>query len=202
MWAVRTMVGYRRLWWVTVLVVCVPALALSALESPVLVLVIGTTALGLRLGLAAMWKGVTAAGRADPVVGGALVLACSPGLQHATGALLLLTCATSAPVVQRLVPGAHLVGEIDVAAARAAEPSSCLHAMTGAELCDLWAWTFLLVRSAPRPSQRAVAAQLRGTILDELERRDAELLAAWLARRPSPASTPVWAATRGEPHRT
>jgi hypothetical protein len=186
--------GYRRLWWATWLTVGVPTAAVGALESPIPAVVLAVIVLGTRLGCALVdaehvWRTGAAA-----LTGTLLLVAGGPVLGSATVPLAALACATSAPVVGILLRA--------VGADRAypelspgewpADPDSCLGEMSGEELCRLWSRSFTVVRTATDPRRRAAAAALRARILDELERRDGDALAGWLAGHPSPAAEPRW----------
>ena len=74
---------------------------------------------------------------------------------------------------------------------------SCLGESDGRALCRMWSTSFVRLKSARSAHQRAVAVGLRMIILDELERRDGQGFAAWLARSPCPAAEPRWAAESG-----
>lgn len=186
---------YRPLWWATVLAVAVPASVLGLLRSPIPAVVVIATAAGVVLGLAFVY--------ADPswrrwveTVAGALALApAAPVLGSATLPILVLASTTSTPVVSGLLTGSGRRAADDVAGVGdpTDDVSTCLAAMSGAELCELWGEGFTLVRSQTS-ADRAVGAGLRRTVLDELERRDGNRLADWLARHPCPASRPRWAA--------
>jgi hypothetical protein len=71
---------------------------------------------------------------------------------------------------------------------------ACLCSMTGKELCTAWRASFVGVKSESL-RERRLEAGLRKSLLDELERRDADRFRAWLARAPSAASAPLWAAS-------
>ncbi|WP_157544526.1 hypothetical protein [Nocardioides halotolerans] len=62
-----------------------------------------------------------------------------------------------------------------------------LTALTTPQLCSLWRKSLAGLRAAPTPGARASVAAARGVLLDELERREPEVMAAWLqsgAREP------------------
>jgi hypothetical protein len=113
----------------------------------------------------------------------------------------VLACGTSVPVVAILLRAAGA----DVRYPDAPDshwpddPEACLATMSGEELCRLWTRSFTVVRSATDPRRRLAAAGLRARLLDELERRDGDALAAWLSRHPSPASEPRWATSTPPP---
>jgi hypothetical protein len=186
--------GYRRLWWATWLTVAVPGAAAGALESPIPAVVLGAIVLGTRLGCALVdaehvWRTGAAA-----MTGTLLLVAGGPVLGSATAPLAMLACATSVPVVRILLRavGADQVYPEVPTSEWPADPGSCLGEMSGEELCRLWSRSFTVVRTATDPRRRAAAAGLRARLLDELERRDGDALAGWLAGHPSPASEPRW----------
>jgi hypothetical protein len=98
------------------------------------------------------------------------------------------------PVVRALLhlpDTADVVGALDESA-HVDGAACCWSAMSGAELCEVWGRSFTSVRDGRDVSRRAVAAAIRSSVLDELERRDGVQFADWLGRRPSPASGPTW----------
>jgi hypothetical protein len=186
---------YRALWWFTVVAVSVPAIGLVLVESPVPIVVIGATLVGIRLGLSVAGARITGRVWAEAATGAALLVTAGPALAALTLPLVILACASSTPVMKLLLApaGSDVVTWTDEPnVTPEVDAGSCLGAMSGAELCNMWTRSFVLVKSAVDVSQRAVGASVRGSVLDELERRDSALLAAWLARGPSPASEPTW----------
>jgi hypothetical protein len=187
---------YRRLWWATVLAVSLPAVALGLAVAPVPALVVAASVVVLGLGLALVGAEPPRRSWLEAVGGATLVLAGVPALGYFTLPLMLLALGTSVCTVQHFLPGAFAgngAGRVEEPVAADADVESCWDVMTGAELCELWSLSFALVKSTTDVFQRAVGAGLRCSVLDELERRDRRLLAAWLARHPSPASGPTWA---------
>jgi hypothetical protein len=128
------------------------------------------------------------------LVAGALLAGSAPVLEGLTLPLVALATCTSVRVLQafRVADPEVRTGRVEPVSLEDADLGSCLRAMSGAELCEMWGRSFALLRSRDDASQPVVGAGLRGSILDELERRDSTLLAAWLARHPSPASPPRW----------
>ena len=62
-----------------------------------------------------------------------------------------------------------------------------LAGLTTAQLCALWRKSRAGLHAAPTPADRARVAVARGVLLDELERREPEVMADWLesgAREP------------------
>jgi hypothetical protein len=62
-----------------------------------------------------------------------------------------------------------------------------LAGLTTAQLCSLWRKSLAGLHAAPTPADRARVAAARGILLDELERREPEVMADWLtsgAREP------------------
>ena len=192
---------YRWLWWTTLLAVAVPASLLSLVSASIAVMVVSVTVVGVLAGLVLLGSDLSWRDWTDTAAGAVLVVAAAPALGRATPFLLLLATATSPPVARLVLPRRERwEGEtVDVTAA---DVRSCWSVMTGAELCEMWSRSFVEVKSAAGVTQRAVGAALRADVLDELERRDRARLAAWLARRPSPASTPTWAWTDRDRPRT
>jgi hypothetical protein len=188
--------AYRRLWWVTVVGVSVPAAILSLVVSPVPVLVVTATALGLVGGLRLMDAGTTWGTWIDTVTVAVLMIDSVPVLGAAAVPLLMVGIATSTPIVSAAVPS---IGAIPCSPAAEwcasdvdTDMEECLGAMTGAELCRAWSRSFAQAKGAPTPRERELQAGLRARLLDELERRDPDSFAAWLRRSPSPASEPTW----------
>ena len=193
---------YRRLWWATVLAVSLPAVALGLALAPVPALVVAASVVVLGLGLALVGAELPWRSWLEAAGGATLVLAGVPALGYFTLPLMILALGTSVFTVQHLLPGAFAgtrAMRVDQPVATDADVESCWGVMTGAELCELWSLSFALVKSTADVSQRALGAGLRCSVLDELERRDRSLLAAWLARHPSPASGPTWAVAT-KPH--
>jgi hypothetical protein len=54
-----------------------------------------------------------------------------------------------------------------------------LAGLTTAQLCSLWRKSRAGLHAAPTPVDRARVAAARGVLLDELERREPEVMAAW-----------------------
>jgi hypothetical protein len=182
------------LWWSTLLAISVPAALLSLFESPIPAVLSAATLVGLRMGIAAAEVGPAWRPWVPTLVGVALLTASAPVLGGLTLPLIFLATVTSPRVLGALRvadPEVRTDG-VEPVSLDGADLVSCLGAMTGAELCELWGRSFALLRSRDDASRRVVGAGLRASILDELERRDSTLLAAWLARHPSPASPPTW----------
>jgi hypothetical protein len=62
-----------------------------------------------------------------------------------------------------------------------------LAGLTTAQLCSLWRKSRAGLHAAPTPADRARVAAARGILLDELVRREPEVMADWLqsgAREP------------------
>lgn len=55
-----------------------------------------------------------------------------------------------------------------------------LHDLTTAQLCALWRKSSAGLRGAHTPAARASVVSARGVLLDELERREPEVMLAWL----------------------
>jgi hypothetical protein len=105
--------------------------------------------------------------------------------------VLLLIAVTAPPVVEFAVrrflraqaaPDAQAIAALSVARRPLAQLSE-------AELCAAWTSSWHLLRSGA-PAQRLACVQARQHYLDELERRDAAGLRAWLASCASPAGDP------------
>ncbi len=72
-------------------------------------------------------------------------------------------------------------------AGRAVERRRPLAGLTTPQLCALWRKSRAGLHAAPTPAARARVAATRGVLLDELERREPEVMADWLqsgAREP------------------
>ena len=70
---------------------------------------------------------------------------------------------------------------------RASERRRPLAGLTTAQLCSLWRKSRAGLHAAPTSADRARVAAARGLLLDELERREPEVMARWLqsgAREP------------------
>ena len=70
---------------------------------------------------------------------------------------------------------------------RPADRRPALAALTTAQLCALWRKSRAGLHAAPTPADRARVAAARGILLEELERREPEVMADWLqsgAREP------------------
>jgi hypothetical protein len=192
---------YRWIWWISLLVVSIPSLALGMWVSPVPALVIAATLLGLSLGVALVDEDLAWRRWFEVAVGAALVGAAAPVFGQHTLPLMLLAAGSSPPtvrVVARLVgmkPRTRVPGG---SRGKGGEISACLASMSGAELCELWSRSFSMVKSPTDLSHRYVGASLRRSVLDELERRDGAVFARWLARHPSPASEPGWVTAVGQ----
>jgi hypothetical protein len=192
--------GYRWLWWATLLLITVPALLLAAIQDPVVPLVAGVTAVGIRVGRAALGADVLRKGLVDAAAAVALIVAAAPTLGRATVPLLLLAAARAVQVPWAAPWSGPDDRPID-SAGGTADAGACLAVMTGEELCELWSRSFDMVRSGAGTSRHLVGAHARDSVLTELQRRDSGLLEAWLARSPSPASRPVWARSTRNGHR-
>lgn len=121
----------------------------------------------------------------------AAALVASIGVLAVTGwsglTLLTLLAVTSPPALARLrirFPGVLPERGRHPGAPR---PSS----LTTEQLCRAWRHSFATVTRARTAAERAAAARLRGSYLDELERRDPAGFATWLATGPPPGSTPA-----------
>jgi hypothetical protein len=182
------------LWWSTLLAISVPAAVLSLFESPIPVVLSAATLVGLRMGVAAAEIGPSWRPWVPTLVGVALLTASAPVLEGLTLPLIFLVTLTSVRTLRafRLADPEMSTGRVEPVLLEGADLESCLGAMSGAELCELWGRSFALLRSRDDASRRVVGAGLRASIIDELERRDSTLLAAWLARHPAPASPPTW----------
>jgi hypothetical protein len=189
-----TWARYRILWWSTLLAIAVPAVLLGCFESPIPAVLSAATLLGLRMGVSAAEVGPAWRPWVPTLLGVALPAAGAPVLGELTLPLIFLATATSVRVLQvlRVADPEGRTGRVEPVSLDGADLESCLSTMSGAELCELWGRSFALLRSKGDASRRVVGAGLRGSILDELERRDSRLLAAWLARHPSAASPPTW----------
>lgn len=191
--------GYRRLWWATLVSISVPAGTLTLLERPVPALVIIVTTVGLCIG-AVLTPAHVALGRwLDPAAAAVLLISAAPVLGDSVVPLTLLATMTSVPVLRGvLIVHEGLLDQTDNDTPYDCprDAGRCFGAMSGAELCHLWCHSFRVVKSGTEVSRRVVSAAIRGTILDELERRDAARFAEWLARHPAPASQPTWAASQ------
>jgi hypothetical protein len=172
-----------------------PAALLGIFVSPTIWLVVTTTALGL-LGGAVLsgarwswdiWGGSAAA--AMLVADAAAVLGWRDLL------VILLLVVTSKPFIRALRAriGARPTDSRQdrVSSPRSTYVGACLGSMSGRELCQAWSASFVQVKSAD-PHDRRLQAGVRRSLLDELERRDADRFRAWLARSPSAASDPLW----------
>ena len=72
-------------------------------------------------------------------------------------------------------------------AGRAVERRRPLAGLTTPQLCALWRKSRAGLHAAPTPADRARVAAARGVLLEELERREPEVMADWLqsgAREP------------------
>ena len=190
--------AYRWLWWTTLLAVSVPALLLSVVSTPIVTLVCSVTFAGVLLGLLLVGSDLPWREWTDTAAGVVLIVGAASTLGRLTPFLLVLAAATSPPLARLVLPSRRdeeTLPSRDLTSVGAVDVRSCWSVMTGAELCEMWSRSFVEVKSAAGVSRRAVGAALRADLLDELERRDRARLAAWLARRPSPASTPTWAWT-------
>ena len=70
---------------------------------------------------------------------------------------------------------------------QAAERRRPLAGLTTPQLCALWRKSRAGLHAAPTPADRARVAAARGVLLEELERREPEVMADWLqsgAREP------------------
>jgi hypothetical protein len=85
------------------------------------------------------------------------------------------------PALRRSRPGsADRVGQ-------ASDRRRPLAGLTTAQLCSLWRKSRSGLHAAPTPAARARVAAARGVLLEELERREPEVMADWLesgAREP------------------
>jgi hypothetical protein len=194
---------YRWIWWISLLVVSVPSVALGLWVSPVPALVILATVLGLCMGLALVENLFAWRSWIEVAVGVLLVGAAAPVFGRHTVPLILLAAGSSPATVRGV---ARLLGVRPrervprIRRGEGGEVSACLASMSGVELCDLWSRSFSMVKSPTNLSRRFVGASLRRSVLDELERRDGAVFARWLARHPSPASEPGWVtAVRKDP---
>ena len=188
--------SYRRVWWATLLPTTVPATVLGLIESPIPALVIALAVAFICLGSAMARADRTRQLWAEVFMGAVLVVGGAPVLGWYAGPLLLLASATSVPVVRALLRLPEVDDRVTVrdGSTEVDGAASCWSVMSGAELCEMWGRSFSSVRSGRDVSRRAVAAAIRGSVLDELERRDGAHFADWLRRHPSPARGPSWAA--------
>ena len=195
------MTKYRLWWWGTVLAVGVPGATAGLVVSPLPGVFFATTVLGLAIGRrvvapqAGPWW-------SDAAVAVVLLCAVGPATGAMTVVLVPLAVVTSPSLVehgrrtldarspQRLV----MLATLDLTSKAPDHAGNCLGEADGRALCRMWSASFVRLKSARTAHQRAVAVGLRMSILDELERRDGQGLAAWLARSPCPADEPRWAA--------
>lgn len=141
------------------------------------------------------WPGPTrspirAAGRAGAAAGvGGLAVT---GLWVLTGPATIPIVAAVALVGAALVLRRHVLARRWRTATSASAPAvadvvpAVWAAMSTADLCQHWRISFTLLRSVTDPRQREAIAASRRQLLDELERRDPEGFARFLASR-SPA---------------
>ena len=199
------MTNYRLWWWGTVLAVGVP----GATAGLAMALLPGVFFAMTVLGLAIVRRVVApqAGPRCrDAAVGVVLLCAAGPAMGAMAVILVPLAIATSPSLVE-LVQGHLDAGRPRLPAPRATQVvatsttsdyvGSCLDESDGRALCQMWSTSFVWLKSARTAHQRAVVVGLRMIILDELERRDGQGFAAWLARSPCPAAEPRWAAGPG-----
>jgi hypothetical protein len=73
---------------------------------------------------------------------------------------------------------------------QASKPHVAPGALTDAELCLAWRASFSALQKASSPTQRLRIVDERRTYLDEIERRTAHGMAAWLASGPRAAGDP------------
>jgi hypothetical protein len=92
------------------------------------------------------------------------------------------------PRTLRRTPPAAAVASTDVLdVRRVPERRPPLARLTTAQLCSLWRKSRAGLHAAPTPAARAQVVDARGVLLDELERREPEVMAHWLqsgAREP------------------
>jgi hypothetical protein len=186
------MTRYRGLWWTTILATFIPGAVVGLLWYPMLGVVVAATVLALWLGTRLLAP--AEAHRWPPDLScGVILLCCSgPVLGRALVPLLLLTMATaplSVAALRRRI-GADTESRGAVAIPERYDVDGCLSALDYEAWCDLWRSSFVRVKAAPTMEERVLMAGLRGSLLDELERRDSGAFNAWLARSPSPASQP------------
>lgn len=204
------MTNYRLWWWCTVLAIGVPGATAGLVESPLPGVFFATTVVGIAIGrrLIAPQAGPWCHDVAVAVV---LLCAAGPAVGAPTVALVPLAIATS-PSVAELVLGGPVARRPSRPVARAVGLASapgrtryaarCLGESDGRVLCRMWSDSFVRLKLARTARQRAVAVALRTTLLDELERRDGQAFAAWMARAPLPSDEPRWAVGSGPtPHR-
>lgn len=191
------MSGYRRLWWAVLVVVGLPGAAVGMAMSPILGVVVTVTGLGLVIGAGVVLVPDPGQAWRETACAGVLLVAAAPALGGATLPLLLLAGLSSPSLVGRVsrrssavAPEASVTPEVTVDTAYDLE--AFLGALDGRALCELWSNSFARVKSASTVDERAAAAALRRSLLDEMERRNSGMFAAWLSRRPSPASAPGW----------
>ena len=86
------------------------------------------------------------------------------------------------PPARPLSPSASRAGRrrADLARSGAGAPWSPAGLATS-ELCALWRKSSAGLRAAATPAARAAVVAARGALLDELERREPEAMARWLA---------------------
>jgi hypothetical protein len=175
----------------------VPAALFGAIEAPTIFLVVMVTALGLLGGWLLCGAQVTWNAAGENALAAVLVAIASPVLAQHTFEVVPVLIVTSTTFVRwaRTRSGVVLrpvVGRQDrVVSARSTYVGACLGSMSGRELCQAWRASFPRVKSDD-PRDRRVQAGVRNSLLDELERRDADRFRAWLSRSPSAASDPLW----------
>jgi hypothetical protein len=195
------MTNYRLWWWGTVLAIGVPGATAGLVETPLPGVFFATTVLGIAIGrrLVAPHAGPWCHDVAVAVI---LLCAAGPAIGATTVALVPLAIATSPsvaePVLGRRVtrhPSRAVLrpGRFASAPRRTQYAGRCLGESDGRVLCRMWSDSFVRLKQARTARQRAVAVALRVLILDELERRDGQAFAAWLARAPHPSDEPRWA---------
>jgi len=188
--------AHRCAWWAILLGTVVPAALLGAFEAPAICLVVLTTSLGLLGGGLLSGARYPWEGWVDNAVASSLVMIGAPALGWRTFAVALLLVGTSTTFVRRVRArsgGRPATGKQDrvVSGRRSTYVGVCLGTMSGRELCQAWRASFVRVKSADLRDRR-LQAGVRKSLLDELERRDADRFRAWLDRSPSAASDPLW----------
>jgi hypothetical protein len=194
------MTGYRRWWWVTVLCAGVPSALVGLAFSPVPGLVVAAViVIGVVVGAKVVPAAQPETTWRDLFSATVLIVAAGPALGGATLPLLMVAVATAPSLVavvrRHVAPSRPLPGTPQAPLTSAAyDDHVCLRDLDGRALGELWRSSFVRLKSAPTSNERVVVAGLRGRLLDEMERRNRGGFAAWLARRPSPASQPGWVA--------
>jgi hypothetical protein len=191
------MSSYRRLWWVVILTSGLPSASLGVAMSPIFGVVVIVTGLGLVAGVGGFFASQSGPCWRELACAGVLVVAAGPALGGVTVPLLLLAGATSPSFVwaaSRRTSASDATPSVitELTSAQPGDVEAFLSVLDGRALCELWGSSFVGLKSARTADERAAAAALRGSLLDEMERRNSGGFAAWLARSPSPVNGPSW----------